>query len=190
VYVAGGTNTTNFNAPTDGTNTYTLQSSALDTVNIEGLARYITGPVSAGSYTVTANFGTSLNALAVLAIEVPNTGGQLASLAGNYQSAPGTGAGAIVTGTGTFSSQLALVNAVTITTSGAAGVSAAAGWTAIGGIWSNIKANFGYLIQQQLTAASIAGQWTTVNGSNPQVSIGGAWSQPVPPITLMGQILT
>lgn len=177
VWTTGSGNNTQLLTPTDGVNTYATGNITEDTVDVQTLARYYTNAaVAGGSYTVQANFSTSLAAIGVLVCEITGTTGPIASLAGNYQASPGTGVGAVTTSaSGTLSGTPALLTGLTITTSGAASITAAGGSTLHGTGWSAIKTAFYSLETQALSStASVSAQFTSANG-NPQVTIGGVW---------------
>jgi hypothetical protein len=200
VYVTTGGATTQFSGVADNSgngNLYTIQSSAEDTVGTQSLARYTSNAsVAAGTFTVTASFANSTQgALGIAVILVTGSTGQLAGLAANFQTTPGTGVGAVTTGSsGTLSSQPSVMVAITIGSSGGTlSTSAAGGSTQLGStIWGALKANLGFMETQALSATtSIAATFTAGSATNNFISVGGIWQQSsgaAPP--LMGQILT
>jgi hypothetical protein len=179
VYATCGNAAATITLPTDGTHTYAFQSSGYDSSDIQSVARYTTGPVSAGTYTVAANFSSSTGDIGVAAVEIAGSIGQIASLSGNYQSAPGTGTAGVTTGSsGTLTSAPTLLTGMTVTTHSTASITAAGGSTIYpinGTGWANIKAAFYSFETQQLTGeSSVAATFTSANG-NAQVSLGGIW---------------
>lgn len=194
VVVTQGQSVLGFTGVSDGTNTYVQQSQVLDSTNDQGFARYITtAPVAPGTYTATATFSTTSGALGIAVAAIPFTStGQLGSLAGNVQYSPGTGVGAVTTGTsGTWSSQPVFLEAWSLSSSGTSTLSAAGGSTLDPGspFWTAVKANFLFLETQSLTSGgSLAGTFTSSLGTGAEISLGGVWA--TPPTLLMGQILT
>jgi hypothetical protein len=181
VVVTTGGNYTAITGVTDGTNTFVLDTAAYDATDGQSLSRWKSPSlIPAGSYTLTASFA-SIPYIGIAVAAVPNSTGQIASLSGNYQAAPGTGTGGVTTGSsGTLSSAPALLLSWVLGPSGTISLTSAGGSTVDSGgsMWTNIKANFLQLETQVLNATtSVAGTWTSANG-NPTISVGGVWQQP------------
>jgi len=159
---------------------YSLSGFGGDSTHTQGLWRWISSQaLSPASFTVTATFITTASTVGIAARLMPGATAQLAACAGNVQQTPGTGVAGVTTGlSGTLSTSQAVLEGATITTSGAASISAAGGATLDATAWNPIKTNFVSFEYLQLSATtSVAATFTSGNG-NPQVSVGGVWTVP------------
>jgi len=172
VYFAGASIT----SVTDGTNTYHLLQNFQDAA-LHGFHHYWTGPVTAGTYTVTANFGSSNTNNGIVVAEIGGTSGIIAYM-GQAQATPGTGTDGVTTGLSVgLASSNALVWALACSTTDGSSNTAGTNYTGQGYLLTNIGATFCTGETQLLTSgAPIAATWKAAN-NNTRMSMAGVWMQ-------------
>ena len=172
VYFAGASIT----SVTDGTNTYHLLQNFQDAA-LHGFHHYWTGPVTAGTYTVTANFGSSNTYNGIVVAEIGGTSGIIAYM-GQAQATPGTGTDGVTTGLSVgLASSNALVWALACSTTDGSSNTAGTNYTGQGYLLTNIGATFCTGETQLLTSgAPIAATWQAAN-NNTRMSMAGVWMQ-------------
>lgn len=113
-----------------------------DVHNSEFYAHWLLGNVVGGaSFTITATFAVSTPSKAIVAKELANVVGTVDSAAGQYQGTPGTGVGAVSSGTATPAHSPALLSAFCINGTDGTATSVPGPFTSDGAFWTNSVAS-------------------------------------------------